>query len=544
MTGALTRRIIGWTFVWGALTFLPHIPFVLRYDLFFTADMAVFYLQTKRLLLGEFPLYQWGSDYAGFGPVHVVTAAAARLFGDSIVLSGLVSLMFWAMGIGLLVSFIAESFGRASGIGAGCALAIGVPYFNKFATLPYGSTYNLTPLLTVGFIWLAILVLKKGPRSWPVALTAFLAGWTWYMHKQALLIFATVAAAIVLNPQGREFLRQFFRTRMAIIAPTAFLIGYSPEWMFRLGWISSPYLQKGDSAAFLKIASPETIAQNWYMLFRCLPAYFDADPWARAAEQGVHYLNHLENWESFPRSACDVFGVITAFLVVTYVIRSAINAYHDGDMPRLMLALCPLIAGMIIVISGQSNGSYYNIRRYFLPGGLCLVAWMGILLGKCWQDRKWAYCVVIGLTLAFSAIHQVRMLQYPDELADYRKIVGELEAHGLSAGATWYSYAHVLTALSNERVIFGILDRRSDSPYQQQVADRDIIALVWPAKIPPPFEFAQHLLFGSVVIHGRQAHTPPDRVAMFGHEYVRTGEPRILGELAWAPYRKAHRIAG
>jgi hypothetical protein len=280
------------------------------------------------------------------------------------------------------------------------------------------------------------------------------------------------------------------------------------------------------------------MANNWYMLLRCLPTYFDADPLSRSSN-GVHYLDHLENWESFPLSAVDTVGLIAAFLVIAFVVRSACDSYQRKDFKVFLLAICPFVNAFLLIISTRTAGSYYNVRRYILTAGVALVLWAGVLLAKSIEARKWNVSAVLILMFLISLYHQAQMLRFPDELADYKKVVRDLESRGYKYGLTWYSYAHTLTALSNEKVIFGILDRKLQSPYQQTVLAQDVVVFVWPPTTPPPFEHAQKLFFGGVIL--KSDPTPrslPDRLAVFDAEYQRIGEPVIEGELAWAPYRR------
>ena len=130
------------------------------------------------------------------------------------------------------------------------------------------------------------------------------------------------------------------------------------------------------------------------------------------------------------------------------------------------------------------------------------------------------------------------MLQLPDELADYKQTVAEIEKSGYKYGLSWFSYSHTLTTLSNERVMFGIIDRRFQCPYQKPALAAEVVALVWPASNPPPFEFAQKQFFGGVRIPGNSGQVLAEKIQVLGHEYTRIAPPRIIGELGWAPYRK------
>ncbi|MEI6083867.1 MAG: hypothetical protein WCS70_06155 [Verrucomicrobiota bacterium] len=523
--------------IFGALTVLVHIPFVIRYDLYFQSGIAVEALQCKRMCGGELSLYTWATDYGGLSPIQFFGAALFRIFGFSIPLAGLVSLITWALGIALLVGYVAACLGKRAGIGAGISLAVGMPFFLMYSTQYFRATYDHMPLFIGGFLWLTTLSMRRGPQSRLSVLIAFLMGWCWYMNKQVLVVWASIGIVLLLLPEGRKYMASFLRSRFAIFAAIAFLVGYSPELLYKIGFFDHAGRQ-GDSSSFFSLAAPDLMLRNWYMMFRSIPTYFDADPWSRMPE-GVHYLNHMENWESFPLHASDTIGIIGAFLVIGYMLQSLVNAYKEKNLALLLLTAIPVVSAIMIVTAAKSGASYYNIRRYLLPSGILFVTWLGVRLSHEITLRRWAISSILGLTLLISAFHQVELLDAPDQLVDYRRTIDEIEKGGFTHGLSWYSFSPTLTALCNERVIFGVIDFSIQSPYQGSVLAQDELAIVWPARSAPPFEFAQQLFFGGVKFRDDAAKVLPERVSFFGQNYVRTREPRIVGELGWAPYRKA-----
>jgi hypothetical protein len=531
------HELWGWSVAFGLLTILIHLPFVFRYDLFMGSDSVKCLLENKRMLVGELKVFDWDADYTGVGPVDLLTVLVIKLLGFSIPLAGLVSLIFWGAGVSMLVACTALVLGKRAAIVGGCALAIGVPYFDKYNTMSIASLYNTTTFFVGLFLLATIVLVRRGPRSWWSIPTAFYMGWHWYYHKGVLIVWLAIATALVALPQGRDFLNRFLRSKMALLSLVAFLIGYSPELAYKAGCIGNRAGVKSLAGSFFNIASPDLMARNWYMLFRCIPTYFDADPWSRSPNS-VHYLNHMEEWESFPRSAVDTIGLLAAFSVISYMIKTAVQAYRERNFEVFLLAICPFVNALVVVIAAQSGGGYYSIRRYILPAGILAVLWLGIQLSQEWQARRWIISGLLAFLLAVSLFHQWQMLQIPDELADYRKTVQDIEQHGYKYGLSWYSFSHLLTALSDERVVFGTLDYNFNSPYQKPVLEQDTVVLVWPAARPPPFEFAQKLFFGSVQIPGESGRVMPETFTAFGGSYRRIGEPKIIGELGWAPYRK------
>ena len=531
-------RLAGWAVFFGLLAFLIHLPFTFHYGLYLGSDLAIVYLTPLRMLRGEFSIYLWGQDYMGLGPVDFITAGLFKVFGPSIPLADMVTLFAWSTGICLVVAYVGRCFGKKVMITCGAVLAVGVPYFIKFSTQVYGTQYNMIPLAIGGYLWLAVLLVERGGRSWLCALTGLIMGWNWYADKLVASVWVSIGITFVLFVEGRAFLREFCRSKMAAFTLVAFLIGYSPELLYQLGVITDRYGHVEKGSHFFSLASPQLMAQNWYMLFRCIPTYFDADPLSRSTN-GVHYLNHLENWESFPLSAADTIGLNVAFIVIAYALRSARESYQRKDFQVFMLAICPFVNAVLVVISPRAGGGYYGMRRYILTAGVVLVVWTGILLARSLEAKTWRVYGVVLLMFLISLYHQGAMLQFPDELADYKKTVKDIEQHGYKYGLTWYSYAHTLTALSNEKVIFGILDRKFECPYQQTVLAQDVVVFVWPVTNPPPFESAQKLFYGSVIM--KSDSTPrflPARLNVFGADYQQIAQPIIDGELAWAPYQR------
>ena len=490
----------------------------------------------KRMLLGEFPIYTWGTDYSGIGPPEFLAAGLMALFGPSIPLAGFVSLLEWGIGIGLLVTFVGRHFGRNAAVGAGCALTVGVPFYLTYNTQAFLTAYSTLPLYVGGFVWLTILILRRGPQTWLCPLTGLIMGWFWYAEKHVVVVWLAAGVALLVMAQGREFLRAFIRSRMFWFSLAAFLIGYSPEILYKLGVISHEN-RTSDAGQLLTFASPSLMLRNWYMMFRCSLTYVDADPWSRMSE-GVHYLNHLENWESFPLSATDTVGIIVAALLIPYGIRLLRDSYREMNLPVFLFNLIAVVDITIILVAGRSYGAYYNVRRYLLPASLVLLVWLGVRLGEAWKARQWVVGGVLVLWLGISSFHQWQMLQGPDELADYRRTAQEIVDAGYRYGLSWYSYAHTLTALTDERVVFGVLDFSQQSPYQARTLTQEVVAVVWPAVQPPPFEFAQKMLFGKVAFRQDAVQTLPERVSLLGAGYQRISEPRIVGELGWAPYRR------
>ncbi|TMA49696.1 MAG: hypothetical protein E6J76_12925, partial [Deltaproteobacteria bacterium] len=90
------------------LAVVLHLPFVLRYDLHFQPDFAISMLMSRAIALeGDRPIFFWAQAYLGTYGCYL-TALLFRLFGVSVILACLVSLLIWACGVGLATALAAR----------------------------------------------------------------------------------------------------------------------------------------------------------------------------------------------------------------------------------------------------------------------------------------------------------------------------------------------------------------------------------------------------------------------------------------------------
>src|ERR1035438_8775626 len=141
--------------------------------------------------------------------------------------------------------------------------------------------------------------------------------------------------------------------------------------------------------------------------------------------------------------------------------------------------MIPLVNAGVIILSAMAGGAYYGIRRYLLPAGIVGLVWLGIRLADDWEAKRRVRAIVLGLTVLISLLSQRAMLDIPDQLADYKQTAKEIEQAGYKYGLSWFSQSHTLTALTDERVQFGIIDRRFLCPYQQPATAASEVAIVW-----------------------------------------------------------------
>lgn len=507
-TGARTNwsnRALPWAV--GIASLLCRIPYMIRYDLHFGGDFAVAYLMAKRILLGEFPIFFWEQNYQG-AVNQYLTAPFFAIFGPSIPLACFVTALLWAVTIGLTVSYVQRGWGMRPALLAGIALCVGVPQLHHYDTQPIASGYSLGMLFPVVFLWLAVLTVERG---WTVGLCIAwggVMGLGLYTSRQLLFSVLTVGLVMLSLPAGRQRLREFLKVRPVLFFLVAGFIGFFPELLHTHNPNSPPPPANG-------FASPSLLLENFYFLMRTIPAYFDGDPLARLPE-GVFYLFHNENVESFPRSAADMVGIIAAIITVHYVIKNFRKAWIEKNMPVLLLAGFPLVNAGLVLVSAASGGNYYNLRRYIVTSSLILLAWLGIKISNCLEKKRYLTASVLVLMLGLSAYHQVQNFSEPDQLADYRKLVAELDARGIRVAASVYSHSYVLTALSNEKLIVAPLDYKAYPKYLEAVAQAEVWAWIQPAQAPLAI---------------------PERMRLFNATYVRQGESKQIGFLQYVVYK-------
>jgi hypothetical protein len=263
------------------------------------------------------------------------------------------------------------------------------------------------------------------------------------------------------------------------------------------------------------LASPQVAMQNVYWIGRVTPAYFDGDPMARTPE-GVHYLRRNENLDSLPRSLPDWLGVLTGVIVLLGIMYYGVRAWRMQNHSELLLAAYPIVNMLLVIVASVSHGSYYSTRRYIFASGLFFSLWWGICIVRAFRLRIWPLSVVLSITLFLSLVHQFDMLHLPDELRDYRAVASELEKRGIHYGLSWFSIAHVMTALTNERTIFATIDYGGYKKYQDEVLKQDEVALVYPTN----------------------AVNPPQRIQIAQRPFARDDGPVVCGELSIAVYRR------
>jgi hypothetical protein len=493
------------------LAVVLHLPFVLRYDLHFQPDFAISMLMSRAIAVeGERPIFFWAQSYLGTYGCYV-TALLFRLFGVSVILAGLVSLLVWACGVGLATALAARLLGGRAAWWAAVAAAVASPYANHYVTQPYTS-YETAPVLSIlaigGLAW------AEGQVDRPLgARTA--AGWIalglvlglgWWTTRLFLPSLVAVALAILLGGGWRRVVVRRAAAGMVLLLAAA-LLGGSPELVYRIR--AGP---GGDDAPSFGLAKRAEISANLRQAVASLPAYFNGDPRARLPE-GVSFAEGLAQGTD-PRAtdrvltriaAVVVDDVVRAALVLLLVptVWTAVAAWRRGNRCLLALCLTPLVHLALIGLSAQTTGGYYHARRYWFASllvfPLLLANAVVLAEGARRNTVRWAGRAVAVFLVGASLVTQARMLTLPDELADYRVLTRDLVASG-ERGVwmpTWNAW--VVAGLSGG-TIDGVSTHYNRRPeVVERVAARDHIAVVLPAGMdfPPGFR-----MLDSVFVRG------------------------------------------
>ncbi len=525
----------------AVLYVVTRLPFLSRYDLWFGSDVAVLSLQAQRILHGEIPLYFWGQDYFGTLPQFVL-ALLFRVFGFSLKLAAFFNTLIWALGVAVAVAYVRKAMGAQAAVYAGLALVVSVPRYLQYEIPFFGATYNMTVLIVFGFLWLGIDLLES-PSAWKMLKTGLLFGFCLYLNKQVAVPVVTLALVALLCRENRARLKRAMAPRFVAVFVAALGVGYLPELAFKVSGAGKDLRPRErveavyQSKQLVGLASPSLAMQNAYWLARALPAYFDGDPYWRGPV-GLHYLEKLENEESFPRGIEDVVGIVVAFFVVSFMGRQCRRAYRRKDNWLLALAVLPIVNAGLVIGSKVTDANYHNAIRYIFPSGAVLLVWTGALLHHAICRKHWFLTAFLGCFLLQSLSHRWQMLRLPDELRDLRQVVAELKANNLRFGATFYSYAHTMTALSAEEVVFASVDRHSYSAYLHQVMSQPVIALVYPTFQPSVPLYVQKLIFGDRRLAPQKFEGIGSTVQILGATYSREGQPHVCGEFTWCRFRK------
>ncbi len=527
-----------WPLGAALLAFALHLPFVVRYDLHFQNDFAISTLISQSIVEGERPVFFWGQAYLGtYG--NYLTAALFRVFGASVPLAGTVALAIWASGVGLATWLAGRVLGGRAAFWTGVAAAVASPYANHYVTQPY-SSYETAPVLVVlllaGLLWGERLLGAPwglGPALGWAGLGLVL-GLGWWTTRLFLPGAVAVALAVALRGRWSAAAPRRAAAAAACLLP-GLLVGASPDVLYRLGYVRHETLGVVGSSTFdLAVAPPAKIPGNLLAGLRAIPAYFDGDPVARHPE-GLTFIGVLVSGRqpyAGPEFAPGRFATLIDWLaaaaagaVLLVAARTAARAWRERDLPVLALCVVPFVHLALIALSGRTNGSYFEARRYWFGSLLVFPLLAGNAIARAEVSsraalRACAHALIVLLLVA-SLVDQVRMLALPDELTALRPLVGELTASGERAVLMPGGGSSLVAALSGA-TITAAGDPARNPRIAERVAASEHIAVVVSAAEDfrhPAFTFDGHAFeadgsargVGGWRIYGYRAAGRPDR---------------------------------
>jgi hypothetical protein len=484
----------------AVLAIVLHLPFVLRYDLHFQPDFAISLLVSRSIVQGERPVFWWGQEYLGTAG-NYLTAALFRLFGVSVPLAATVSLCIWAAGVALATAIGRRLFGLRAAWWTGVAAAVASPYANHYVTQPY-SSYETAPVL-------ALVVI--GALAWSDAATrsprrllglGFLLGLGWWTTRLFLPALVAGAIAVCLCVRWRALAVRRTVIALGLVAAAA-AVGASPEIVYRLGSHAPLPSIPTINPPVLAVAPLAQMAGNCRQALAALPAYFDGDPrarlpeglaFARALEAGVDPYAGAVYAPGPPRAALDGIAAIVVAALALAIVPSVTRAWRERNVALWALCLTPVVHLAFIVVSARTAATYFAARRYWFSSLLVFPLLVGNAIAVVDRGRpralRAAAAALVVVALGSSLASQAMMLRLPDELAGYRRLVGDLSARGLTGIVmpTWTGW--VVAGLSGGTIdVVTTIDDRYP-PIVDRVAHEPLIALVFPPTrpLPPRFE--------------------------------------------------------
>ena len=480
------------------LALVLHLPFVLRYDLHFQPDFAISVLMSRAIAVeGDRPIFFWAQSYLGTYGCYV-TALLFRLFGVSVVLAGLVSLLVWAGGAGLATGLAARLLGERAAWWTAVAAAIASPYANHYVTQPY-SSYETAPvlaILTIGALaWSEHRVARpfdaRTAAGWIVL--GLVLGFGWWTTRLFLPSLAAVALAVLLRGRWQRVVVRRAATGLALLLLAAPLGGY-PEKVYR-----DRAHQLDADAPSLDLAGEAELAANFGQAVASLPAYLNGDPRARLPE-GVRFAEALAIGAEpsttggvLPPSLATIVDQLARVALVALLaatIWTGVAAWRRRELALLALCLAPFVHLVLIGLSAQTAGGYYTARRYWFASLLVLPILLAnlVVVAEATGNGalRWGGRTLAGLVLAGSLATQGRMLSLPDELADYRLLTRDLSTVGERGiwMPTWNAW--VVSALSGGTIdgVSNHYNRRQE--VVERVAAQGHVAVVLPAGMDFP----------------------------------------------------------
>ncbi|GAB3029862.1 hypothetical protein GCM10027052_02380 [Parafrigoribacterium mesophilum] len=414
---------------------IARIMFVFSIGHHMDSDHAVVYLMAKHVAQGEFAAFYWGQSYGGT-LLQLTAGAAMVVFGATIAVVSITSVLYWAFAAVILRLIVQRSVGRAAGDLAGVIFWFPGAVIFSVSTADPGF-YGPTLVLGLGTIWLVLRWSSRNSWKMWVVLGALLGLSMWTSPMALALCLPAAAAALAKERNVRGWL----------LAGSAAIIAASP-------WIVE--------TARHSLASVKPLGGATHM----------------------HLESFVSIFTDMLPAAFPLTGLEAIRLLVTVAFVVAVVALPGFGLVRRNLGAILVGLGLVLLVSVLVLGSGTRLAadsvRYsslLLPGLAFAVAWW--LARYTWLQWLIMVAVVLG-TLGLVA-HKTDFFTLSTGARfdpGLTQVANTLESHGVAAAYGDYWMAYALTATTEERVTVAALVPRRYAGYEAAAAGHSPMAVV------------------------------------------------------------------
>ncbi len=474
------------------------------------SDQAVFGLQARHVLLGEFPVFSWGYAYIGT-PQSYLAAAVFALVGSSRLVLDAVPLLL-AIPFVLACHALGRTWkGPALGLAAAALVAIAPPYLALHgAWARHG--YMDTLLLGSVILLLAARLgrdLGGGPReARRFAALGLVGGVAWWVNVSSLF-YLVPAALFLLLVDWRVVAR-----RGPWLALGFFLLGSAPFWLWNAGHaFTTLRLFKGREGG---AAAPGQLAR---ILAEGVPTILGA----RGSHARTNFLPGASE------ALLALYAVALAWLL--WRALAALRAGRRPEPPVALLLLCVATAGGLLGVSRYGEAiTAEGTKRYLLPLYPTVLLLGALFLDRVRERSRPLFAGLLALPLGLALYGNVvsnpwvrgELPAYRAERAQDAALFAWLRARGLTrVYATDYWLAPRLTFDAGEAIVFAQPAGDRHPPYPRLVDAAPRVAYVFAGGEAEPFAaslrgigatFERTQVGPYVVFHDFRAAAPPEAV--------------------------------
>lgn len=404
-----------------------RILFIFSADHHMNSDHAVVYLMARHASEGQFSAFYWGQYYGGT-LLQLTAGAAMTVFGKSIGVLAVVSVLYWSAAAVVLRLVVMRSIGRAAGDVAGIVFWFPGVFLFTQSTIDPGF-YGPTLILGLTAVWIVLAMPFTQPWiGWALLGAAVgLASWT------SPMALAFAAPAVVVALVKHRDLRGWAMAGIAAVITAL-------PWLLETIRSSFSSVKPIGGAAGIHIDSFAS------MFTDMLPTAFPLDRF-----ELVRFAVAF--------SAVFCLGAVAYFGIRCHVVGAALIGIGS------LLVVVVLVVGSGVRLAADSA----RYSTFLLPVLATAVAW--------WVTRyRWSQWLVIVLAplITLGPLAQKSDLFHLSTAARFdpslTKVADELSRSGHRAvyGDYWMAYA--MTALTDERVTVAALVPRRFMPYEATAA--------------------------------------------------------------------------